>query len=309
MSSLQALGDPSRQVVGELPAQLGVLEGELDRGLEVAELRAAVVPLALERIGEDGLVREQRGDAIGQLDLTARATTDGLELAVDRRGEHVTADHRKVGRRVLRLWFLDDAPDARNPLIHGIGRDDTVLVGFLGFHGLHAEHAAAVPFEHPRHLPETGFLGVDQVVGQVHEERLVADRGARAQHRVAETQRIRLADEDAAGVGRNDASQRIERLLAALGREFLLELVVGVEMVLDRPLGRAGDEHQLFGAGLQRLFDRVLDQRLVDDRQHLLGTGLGGRQEPGAASRHGKDCRPDLHAAYPCLRRPSAEHA
>ena len=46
----------------------------------------------------------------------------------------------------------------------------------------------------------------------------------------------------------------------------------------------------------QRLFDRVLDQRLVDDRQHLLGAGLGGRQEPRAAPCDGKHCRPDLHA-------------
>jgi hypothetical protein len=99
----EALGDPPRQVVGELPAQLGVLEGELDRGLEVAELRAAVVPLALERIGKDGLVREQRGDAVGQLDLAARTAPRLLELVVDTRREQVTADNREVRRRVRRL--------------------------------------------------------------------------------------------------------------------------------------------------------------------------------------------------------------
>ena len=62
-----------------------MLQGELDGGLEVAELRAAVVALALERIGVDRLVGEQRGDAVGQLDLAARAAADRLELAVDRR--------------------------------------------------------------------------------------------------------------------------------------------------------------------------------------------------------------------------------
>ena len=44
----------------------------------------------------------------------------------------------------------------------------------------------------------------------------------------------------------------------------------------------AGDEDEMLDAGFARLVDRVLDQRPVDDRQHLLGHRLGGRQEPGA---------------------------
>ena len=38
------------------------------------------------------------------------------------------------------------------------------------------------------------------------------------------------------------------------------------------------NKDQLLGAGADRFLHRVLDQRLVDDRQHLLGAGLGGRQ-------------------------------
>ena len=38
-----------------------------------------------------------------------------------------------------------------------------------------------------------------------------------------------------------------------------------------------------------RLLDHVLDGRLVDDRQHLLGLGLGGRQEAGAEAGGGDD--------------------
>ena len=37
------------------------------------------------------------------------------------------------------------------------------------------------------------------------------------------------------------------------------------------------------------LLDHVLDGRLVDDRQHLLGLRLGGRQEPGAEPGGGDD--------------------
>ena len=79
--------------------------------------------------------------------------------------------------------------------------------------------------------------------------------------------------------------------------EFLLEFVIGVEVVLDRALGVAGDEDELFGAGGQRLFGRVLDQRLVDDRQHLLRACLRRRQEARAAPGHRKYRRPDFRHA------------
>ena len=53
-------------------------------------------------------------------------------------------------------------------------------------------------------------------------------------------------------------------------------------MVLDRALVAAGDEDHVGDAGGRRLLDRVLDQRLVDDRQHLLRARLGRRQEARA---------------------------
>src|ERR1700683_3250396 len=73
-------------------------------------------------------------------------------------------------------------------------------------------------------------------------------------------------------------------------------------MILDGALGRAGDEHQPPGTGGQRLIDRVLDQRLVDDRQHFLWTGLGRRQEACAASGYREHRGPNLcysHAVDP----------
>jgi hypothetical protein len=38
-----------------------------------------------------------------------------------------------------------------------------------------------------------------------------------------------------------------------------------------------------------RLFDDVLDRRLVDDGQHLFGHRLGGGKEPRAETRSGDD--------------------
>jgi hypothetical protein len=42
-------------------------------------------------------------------------------------------------------------------------------------------------------------------------------------------------------------------------------------------------------AGGHRLFDDVLDRRLVDDGQHLFGHRLGGGKEPRAEARSGDD--------------------
>ena len=97
-----------------------------------------------------------------------------------------------------------------------------------------------------------------------------------------------LADVHARGPARQNSAQRIEQVLFALGLQHRFEFGVGVEVILDRPLRTAGDEHQGLGAGRQRLVDGVLDQRLVDDRQHFLRTGLGGRKKARTAPGHGK---------------------
>ena len=68
-----------------------------------------------------------------------------------------------------------------------------------------------------------------------------------------------------------------------------LQLELAVEMVLDDALVAPGDEDEMLDAGLAGLVDDVLDQRPVDHRQHLLGHGFGGRQEPGAEAGDGKD--------------------
>ena len=60
-------------------------------------------------------------------------------------------------------------------------------------------------------------------------------------------------------------------------------------MILDRGLGAAGHEDELLDAGGLRLLDRVLDERLVDDGQHLLGHRLGRGQEPRAEAADRED--------------------
>ena len=53
-------------------------------------------------------------------------------------------------------------------------------------------------------------------------------------------------------------------------------------MILDRVLAAAGDQDDVVDAGGHRLLDAVLNDRLVDERQHFLGLRLGGRKKAGA---------------------------
>ena len=69
-----------------------------------------------------------------------------------------------------------------------------------------------------------GVGAVDQVVREMHEERLVADDGLRTPHGVTETERRRLPDVDAARPRRHDVLQRLEQVDLALRFERLLQL-------------------------------------------------------------------------------------
>jgi hypothetical protein len=92
--------------------------------------------------------------------------------------------------------------------------------------------------------------------------------------------------------------------LAAVG-EHLVEFDGMVEMVLERGLATARDEDEFLDAGRLRLLHRPLDERLVDHRQHLLGHGLGGRQETGPQAAHRKNRLANRFRHAPCPKRPS----
>ena len=165
-----------------------------------------------------------------------------------------------------------------------VGRDridDPVAAGFLG-RDLHQGDDRGVGL----------VIGVDQladarpiadhdIVGQDDRERLVADQVLGHQDGVTETELLLLADVGDLGeiADRADLPQHLD---VALLLEQVLELVGEVEVVLDRPLLAGGDDDHLLDAGRHGLLDRVLDDRLVDEREHLLGLGLRRRQETGA---------------------------
>ena len=167
---------------------------------------------------------------------------------------------------------------------------DAVPPRLLPRHGLHRHEAVTIGLEAPHHLfRATGAVAVDKIVGKQYREGLVADRRPRAQHRVPEPERRRLANVHARHVGRENRAHACEKLGPALRFERRLQLRRAVEVILDRLLRGPGDEHEVIDPGRHRLLHRVLDEGLVDDREHLLRECLGRGQEPGAQPRHRED--------------------
>ena len=118
---------------------------------------------------------------------------------------------------------------------------------------------------------------------------------------VAEDQgRVVVADEvgaDDEGLGEAvraglDGVLQVDAPLAAVA-EQLLEA---------RGVLRGGDDQDVADAGQQERGQRVVDHRLVVDRQQLLGNRQGGRMQPGAGAAGEDDAFAGGHAFSPyCL--------
>ena len=139
-----------------------------------------------------------------------------------------------------------------------------------------------------------GPLADHDIIREDHRERLVANQLLRHQDGVAEAQLLLLPHVGDLGEVA-DVADLAEALDLAALLEQVLQLVAEVEVILDRPLLAGRDDDHLLDARRHGLLDRVLDDRLVDEREHLLGLGLGGGQEAGAPAGGGEDGLADAH--------------
>src|SRR5690625_2207044 len=96
---------------------------------------------------------------------------------------------------------------------------------------------------------------------------------------MTQTQRSRLAGINAVHMIGYDIADALEQLGFVLGLEISLELGGAIEMVFDGTLVAAGDKNQLGDARCDGLLDRILNQGLVNDREHFFGHCLGSRQK------------------------------
>src|SRR5439155_740830 len=189
-----------------------------------------------------------------------------------------------------------DLPDVVADVAAG---DDAVLMDALARHPLDGDDRPLVALEDVEQLAHAGRRrAADDVVAEEHTKRLLADEGAGARDGVAQAQRLLLPQvRDGRQLGdRLDLCQLLH--LAAIV-QVVLQLEGGVEVVLDRALAAAGDDDDLLQPRRHRLLDDVLDGRLVDEGQHLLGLGLGRGQEPRAETGRGEDAFADAHGSLP----------
>ena len=114
------------------------------------------------------------------------------------------------------------------------------------------------------------------VIREDDREGFVADQLLGHEHRVPEAQLLLLTH--VADLGHvADLTHLAQHLDIATLLEQVLKLEAVVEVVLDGSLLAAGDDDDLLDPGGHGLLDRVLDDRLIHQRQHLLGLRLGGR--------------------------------
>ena len=290
----------------ELVGEAGVARGHEGVGGDPAGRGAGVV--ARERVddhGVHGLALQAARHGVGELDLAAAAgLLVGQELH-DQRGQQVAAHDVEVGGGVLGDGLLHqarDAPHGARLAVAGAGAagegvaalagDDAVAGHLGGGAGGHGDHArAGVGAGHLEHAG-ADVAGRDDVVAQQDQEALAGHGVGNRADGVAQAAGLVLVAEvhghlagrgDGVGVGG----------LAALAQQPL-EGLVGLEVGEQLGLaGRGDDDGAVDLGGLERLLDHVLDDGLVQDREHLLGRALGRRQEAGAETGGGDDC---LHA-------------
>ena len=143
-------------------------------------------------------------------------------------------------------------------------------------------------------LADARPLADHDIVRQDHRERLVADQVLGHEDGMTEAELLLLADVRHLGQVA-DRPHLAEHLDVALLLEQVFELVREVEVVLDRAFLARGDDDDLLDPGGDGLFDGVLDDRLVHQRQHFLGLRLGGRQEAGAPAGGREDGLANAH--------------
>ncbi|MCY1428207.1 hypothetical protein D9M71_440830 [compost metagenome] len=203
-----------------------------------------------------------------------------FDQAEDVRRHDVTTDDRQVRRGIFRFWFLDHVAHAVQVVTNQVACNHAVLAGFLRVHFHDRDDGAAILLVQLDHLLQYAVtFQVDaQVIRQHHGERLVADQRATGQDRMTQAFHFCLASvgERALIQQATDADQ-VFFLVGAL--DLVFQLVADVEVVFQGALAATGDDGDFVQAGIQCLFDAVLDQWLVHHRQHFFGHGFSRWQE------------------------------
>jgi len=130
---------------------------------------------------------------------------------------------------------------------------------------------------HLRHNGQPAFSCVHEIVGQNDRKGLITNDRLRTEHCVAETQWFRLANINAVNAIGCNTLHHPQELVLVLCRQLGFQFNRLVKVILNGALGSPGDKNHLGDSRCSSLLHRILNQWLVDHRQHLLRARLGGR--------------------------------
>ena len=88
---------------------------------------------------------------------------------------------------------------------------------------------------------------------------------------------------------RSHSARNGEQFVLAAAFQGGIQLKAEVEVVFHRTFAAAGDDDDVLDAGSNGLFNAILDDGLVDQRQHLFRNDFGGRQKARAKAARRKN--------------------
>ncbi len=230
---------------------------------------------------------QQLSQSVGQLNLTRPIARSRTQCGKDVGRQQVAADDGEVRRRLVAWRLFDEIADRMHAFAQidrRIDVDDAVIRDLFGRYSLDGEDRPADSFEHFNHLFQCRWACVDDVVCKNDGEGLVADQIGGDEHRMTEAEWLALThvgDVDHVG----DLANLLEQVELAALLKKAFELDVDVEMIFDGVLATSGHDDDVLDAGLDGLFDAILNDGLVDEGQHFLRLCFGGgkesRAEPG----------------------------
>ncbi len=193
-------------------------------------------------------------DRVGYLELAARGGPYRARRVVDRGREHVDADEREVARRLCGL--LREPQHPRGLAGRGARQLRNAVVLRIGDRCEQDERLRLVL---AKRFDELDYPALEEVVAEVHHERILAEERLRGEHRVREAQGLVLEDVGEAHAEARPVSGGVADLLPGLGRD---------------------DHSDLLDPGGGDRFDPVEEHGLVRDRHELLRARVRYRPQP-----------------------------
>jgi hypothetical protein len=106
---------------------------------------------------------------------------------------------------------------------------------------------------------------------------------------MTKTQRFLLPREARATGKRCILFQPCEISIAAALLKCRIQFKDVIEMIFDRAFAASGDKDEMFNTRRARFFNNMLNDRLIDDRQHFFRDRFRGGQKPRAETSDGED--------------------